>query len=284
MPPIRVTATPATNAQESAAGTPGANSPGAAPPPEPTKPKFGVLVSWKDNPMNTAGTVVRHQVYRWSERERPTAIHTSPEEKLGFGEGSGGANENGQIHEYLDTSVCPGMRATYAVRTIQLDKLEGVELRRSALSEGVTVDVPVLFEIEAIGFADSNDPMGLEGSDPAASESGFPIIRLSLIDLRTSPPIRREIRIVGAEDSGKDIGVRDLGFEIGWSVASLDREIRPQTSDISVPVFAADGSRKIENGAPATTSKKVTQESVPRRSSARSLWQREGCSRRELPR
>jgi hypothetical protein len=260
LPPIAVAATPAESRNDASSKPSSSQVSGAAPPPNLAKPAFGVLVTWKDNPMNPAGTVVRHQVYRWSERERPAAIHTSPEEKLGKGGDPSGANETVESHEYLDATACPGTRVMYAVRTIQLDKLEGVEVRRSALSEGVTVDVPTLFEIEAVGFSDSNDPLGLEGSDPAASANGFPIIRLSIRDLRVSPPIRREIRVVASEDQGHDIGVRDLGFEIGWTLLSLDRELRQETTDVSVPVFAADGSRKIDGGVPVTAPRKVTQQ------------------------
>lgn len=237
LPPVGLEAVPTVSARPASA------------PSEPGAPNLGVLVTWQDNPDVHPGSVLRSQVYRWQDRERPTPVHLTAEEAAGSA--AGGPRR----HEFLDTTVCQGTRVSYSVRAIQLDRVEGVEVRRSALSRSVSLEVPVVFELEVLGLEsrDEAEASGLPLESPTSEA-----IRLAASDLRTSPATRHEFRVVIPEDVGRDVGLRELGHEVGWVLAAVDRETRTVTIPVAVPVFNADGSRKLEANLPVNLQQTVT--------------------------
>src|SRR4029453_3858607 len=88
----------------------------------------GGLLTWPDNPGNPVGSIVKTQVIRWLGHETPQTIFESPPVPVQAGEtGDAMALQ----HRHLDAGPCPGSRASYAVLSVQLDKLEGIEVRRS---------------------------------------------------------------------------------------------------------------------------------------------------------
>ncbi|HKD99682.1 MAG TPA: hypothetical protein VKE69_01625 [Planctomycetota bacterium] len=175
----------------------------------------GVLLTWADNPANPHGVPLRTQVYRWRSTEAPAPI--------GVGD-----------HRLLDPDACAGSHVSYALLTIQLDRLENVEIRRSVLGDTVAVDVPVRFDIAALSFV----------------EGGGSRVRVAVTDRRARPPARVEVDC----EPGDEVGVA-YGVDTGWKLESVEREPRDETVEVSVPVFAADGSRVVENGAPAFRSR-----------------------------
>jgi hypothetical protein len=177
----------------------------------------GILLTWADHPSNPPGSVLRTEVYRWRGDEAPLSVFVGPLARSGSSEGK----------SYLDPVVCQGARVSYAVLSIQFDQLEGLEVRRSVLGETVSIDVPMWFRFEPLGFADGGR------------------VRIGCLDLRTEPPARKDVEASVGEEVG-----RAAGLSTGWTLAALERETRQETHEVALPVFAADGSRLVENGAP----------------------------------
>jgi len=190
----------------------------------------GVLLTWTDNPGNPVGSIVKTQVVRWVGHETPKQIFESPPAPVPAGE-SGDAMA--LQHRHLDAGPCPGSRASYAVLTVQLDKIEGIEVRRSILGETVTAEVPVRYRIEPRAFV------------PRAEGAVADRVLVSVEDLRRQPPAPQVVEVaVGGEIAD------GAGASTGWVLTSVERELRNETVDTPVPVFGPDASRTLENGAP----------------------------------
>lgn len=196
----------------------------------------GVLLTWAHNPGNPAGSILRSVVVRWMEHEAPKPVHQSPPSKL---EADASGNLLGQTQRYVDPDPCPGTRVSYALVTAQLDRVEGVEVRRSVLGETVTASVPVRYRLEPLTFVDPPDAVGT-GSAPGAQR-----IQVAVEDLRESSGAPTQVTAAIGEEIG-----RAAGIPTGWVLTSIEREMRTETVETPIPVFGPDASRTVENGAP----------------------------------
>jgi hypothetical protein len=222
----------------------------------------GVTVSWKDNPFVSKGLVVKTQLFRWNDTESPAPVFVTQPYVV---------TESPKSHTFLDRNTCDGMQYTYGVLVIQFDKLEGVEVRQSALGGKTVANVPVRYQFEVVGFVVSEtketisrDPAS-EGRVPDSSK--FASLAIRILDLREPEPKPKEtvvknvaVRNVkdGNNNNNNDpndpqvnqsVGFpAELGFDPGWRIKRVDREYRDESVAVSVPVFQPDGSRKVESG------------------------------------
>jgi hypothetical protein len=229
------------------------------------RPPFGALVTWKDNPLTPAGTVVKSVVYRWSDHELPTAVYTSTETTLDGATGDGNTpprevrpdpdspspgwrHPSGQ-HEFWDTQICDGLTYTYAVRAVQLDRVEGIEVRRSVLSQSVTSEIPTAFDFEAREFADPKRVLLTQNLGPAERDASLrnARFRLDVIDRRPQVPQRRTLDTTIQQLADRDLGAVAFGIDIGWKVIGIELDARNEPVEIARPIFNADGSVKVDN-------------------------------------
>lgn len=247
----------------------------------------GVLVTWRDNPAMPTGAIVKSQIYRWSDTEAPAPVHETQPYSIGA-PSRGDSAATPECHTFLDRTVCDGLQYSYGVRAIQLDRLEGVEVRRSALGDRAVVSVPIRYRFEVVGFAPVDPPPVGRGPQalPGAPESRHAVVLL-VFDLKENEPKGKAVMFVPAQvadvpeaagPGGRESQASpnapmadsrafrelesfdsELGFETGWRVVRVEREMRDEVVDTLVPVFNADGSRKIENGVAVTESRAETQ-------------------------
>lgn len=212
----------------------------------------GVLLQWSDHPAIERGSVLRSHLYRWTDVTQPEHLFESDPYLVDIQYG----NPPSRKHEYLDTNVCEGIRYFYAVRTIQLDRVAGVEIRRSSLSERVICDVPVRHVFESVAFLDGAGAPVLDGPGKTSEKAGAGRrFRMLVTDLREQKPtpVPVDLSVGGALDVGAPAG-RTTGFKL----ADVSIEAREESVEFTVPVFEADGSRKIEGGKPVFESRTET--------------------------
>ncbi len=155
---------------------------------------------------------------------------------------------------FLDPEPCPGTSVSYALMTVQLDRVEGVEVRRSAMSETVTHALEPRFEIRVLGFAAAPAASGSAPPSPSgsgASPVGVPRVRLEILDLRI-PARLGESSGAPLDDAGATLGIKT-----DWTLVEVETETRDEILEIAVPRFEDDGSRTLENGAPAFRKEQV---------------------------
>lgn len=221
---------------------------------------LAVRVAWRDNPQTPPGSIVKSVVYRWSHRDAPVAIHTAPPVTVGERGAPTPALEAGRedaaavrrdasgLHEFWDAEVCEGLTYTYAVRAIQFDRLEGIEVRRSALSDALSVDVGRVFDFEVRDFLDPSralESQSLGRAEREAITRALPF-RIDVVDRRPEPPLRKTIETTFEAIGDRDLGIVAFGFEIGWRVVAIDIEARTEILEIVKPVFQPDGSIQVE--------------------------------------
>lgn len=204
-----------------------------------------VRLTWEDHAATPTGTIFKSQIYRWNDTEPPAPIFITPAYVIAD---SGGASDSrpaaANSHEFVDNNVCGGIQYSYAVLAIQFDKLEGVEVRRSSLGERVIANIPVRYKFEILGFV-KKGALAHGINDAFAS---LPV-RMRITDFADAKPAARETDV--SVDPSGDVG-QALHLSTGWSLIKLEREDREQNLEVAIPIFNADGSRRINGGSPAS--------------------------------
>ncbi|MFN0207270.1 MAG: hypothetical protein ACKVS6_13275 [Planctomycetota bacterium] len=234
-----------TGAESKPAGSQPADGDNTLLPPAACETSFsdeGVTVSWKDNPFVSKGLVVKTQLYRWNESETPAPVFVTQPYIV---------TDSPKPHSFLDRNTCDGMQYTYGVLVIQYDKLEGVEVRQSALGGKTVANVPVRYQVDVVGFVVSEAHVTKGQATNRSPEPSTASLAIRILDLRDAEPKPKEVVIknVAVGNLSQSVGFEaELGFDPGWQIKRVDREYRDETAAVSVPVFQPDGSRKVENG------------------------------------
>jgi len=215
----------------------------------------GVRIAWADDPGNLRqpaeaanAALLRTEIWRWIgsgtpkliavvalSSEAPTSAST---EQGAAGSRPAGAETTIPVRTHVDREPCAGMRVLYALRTVQVDRVEGVEVRHSASSPPAPVAIPIRFEVQPLRFVESSENrLAVRIVDRRRTATG-PTGSPADATLETTVRLNEEIGSATA-------------FATGWTVRRIEREMRTEVVEMAIPLFEADGSRTVTEGAPA---------------------------------
>ncbi|MBL8694152.1 MAG: hypothetical protein JNJ88_08665 [Planctomycetes bacterium] len=219
----------------------------------------GVRIAWADDPGNlrqlpgsTSVALLRTEIWRWIGSGVPKLIavvplasdssanppsNPMPSDPARPESRPSGSESTIPIRTFVDREPCAGMRVLYALRTVQIDRVEGVEVRHSASSPPAPVTIPIRFEVQPLRFVESSESrLAVRIVDRRRTAAG-PIGASADATLETTVRLHEE---VGSSTA----------FATGWTVRQIERELRTEVVEMAIPLFEADGSRTVTEGAP----------------------------------